>query len=209
VRDAVAHLNAAGGRYSIIGPFIATTAGVLVAACLLALVCRRGRRCRVDPTRAAEQVQRPQQRGALDAAAPVALDDALDLTPGAAAISPLSAIVRSGTRHERTEACRALARIGQPEVVPLLVEALADDAWEVRAEAARGLTGIGGGSCVPELERALADGAWWVRANAAGALRSIDPEGIAALERAAGSADPTAASHARDALADDARDLAA
>jgi HEAT repeat protein len=123
------------------------------------------------------------------------------LTHSAAAISPLSSLVRVGVEDERVRACRALGRIAQPEVVPLLVEALADDAWTVRAEAARWLTGLGDHSSVPELERALSDGAWWVRANAADALRSIGPAGLAALVRASQSDDRATAARAREALA--------
>ncbi len=114
--------------------------------------------------------------------------------------------MRIGIEEERTRACRALGRIARPEVVPLLVEALADDAWAVRAEAARGLTGLADASCVSELEHALSDGAWWVRANAADALRSIGPAGLEALDRASRSDDRVTAREALERALDDVDD---
>jgi HEAT repeat protein len=163
----------------------------------------------IDPNRLIEQLARPSAvpelvhafSAAEHAAVRPLIAEALGLTRSAAAISPLSSLVRVGVEDERVRACRALGRIAQPEVVPLLVEALADDAWAVRAEAARWLTGLGDHSSVPELERALSDGAWWVRANAADALRSIGPAGLAALVRASQSDDRVSAARAREALA--------
>jgi HEAT repeat protein len=127
--------------------------------------------------------------------------DALGLTRSPAGVTPLSSLVRVGVEDERVSACRALGRIAIAEVVPLLVEALADDAWTVRAEAARGLTGVADDSCVTELERALSDRAWWVRAYASDALRSIGPAGVEALLRASRSDDRVTAARAREALA--------
>ncbi len=127
--------------------------------------------------------------------------EALGLTRSLAGVTALASLLRVGGEEERLRACRALGRIGRAEIVPLLVEALADDAWRVRAQAARGLTRLAGASCVPELERALSDGAWWVRANAAEALRFAGPEGLAALRRATTSDDRFAAERAREALA--------
>jgi HEAT repeat protein len=163
----------------------------------------------IDPDRLVEQLARPSAVPELVRAfgdaelAPARprLAEALGLTRSPAGIAPLTALVRIGVEEERVRACHALARIATPEIVPLLVEALADDAWAVRAEAARGLTGRGDASCVPELERALSDGAWWVRANAAEALRSIGPPGVAALVRASVSGDRITAAPAREALA--------
>jgi HEAT repeat protein len=173
-----------------------------------ALICALGS-AQIDPNRLIEQLARPSAvpelmhafSAAEHAAVRPLIAEALGLTRSAAAISPLSSLVRVGVEDERVRACRALGRIAQPEVVPLLVEALADDAWAVRAEAARWLTGLGDHSSVPELERALSDGAWWVRANAADALRSIGPAGLAALVRASQSDDRVTAARAREALA--------
>jgi HEAT repeat protein len=127
--------------------------------------------------------------------------EALGLTRSLAGVTALASLLRVGGEEERLRACRALGRIGRDEIVPLLVEALADDAWRVRSQAARGLTRLAGSSCVPELERALSDGAWWVRANAAEALRFAGPDGLAALRRASTSDDRFAAERAREALA--------
>jgi HEAT repeat protein len=165
----------------------------------------------IDPDRVVEQLARPsavpELVDALGSAGPVSsrplIADALGLTRSLAGVGPLSALVRNGIEEERTRACRALGRIARPEVVPLLVEALADDAWAVRAEAARGLTGLADASCVPELENALSDGAWWVRANAADALRSIGPAGLEALARATRSDDRVTAREALERTLDD------
>ena len=166
----------------------------------------------IEPDRVVEQLARasavPELVHALSTSEHVAvrplIAEALGLTRTLAGIAPLAALVRTGVEEERVRACRALGRIARPEVVPLLVEALADDAWAVRAEAARGLTGLGDQSCVPDLERALSDGAWWVRANAAEALRSLGPVGLEALVRASRSDDRVVAARAREALADEA-----
>lgn len=168
----------------------------------------------IDPDRVVEQLARPsavpELVDALAGAGPVSsrplLADALGLTRSLAGIGPLSSLVRTGIEEERTRACRALGRIARPEVVPLLVEALADDAWAVRAEAARGLTGLADASCVSELEHALSDGAWWVRANAADALRSIGPAGLEALDRASRSDDRVTAREALERALDDVDD---
>lgn len=163
----------------------------------------------IDPNRLVEQLARPSAVPELlrafadprhSAVRPL-IAEALGLTRSTAAITSLSSLVRAGIEDERVRACRALGRIAHPEVVPLLVEALADDAWAVRAEAARWLTGLGDHSCIAELERALSDGAWWVRANAADALRSIGPAGLEALVRASQSDDRLGAARAREALA--------
>jgi HEAT repeat protein len=163
----------------------------------------------IEPDRLLEQLARPGAVRELVLAsyrpesAPIRglLAEALGLTRSLLAIATLASLVRVGSDEERLRACRALGRIGRPDVVPLLLEALADDTWPVRAQAARGLTGLAGLSCIGDLERALCDRAWWVRANAAEALRIAGPEGIAALERAASGSDRFAAERAREALA--------
>jgi HEAT repeat protein len=196
------------------GQLNATTLGVLAAACVLLLAVGRAR-LRVLWTRRARHAGLLARRRArqLDVSAsaeklPETAADADDLLdrlglaqPTLAAIGTLSSLLRGGSEDERIGACRGLSRIARPEVRPLLVEALADDAWAVRAEAARGLTGLGDVSSVPELERALSDGAWWVRANAAEALRSIGPAGLDALVRASKGGDRVTAAPAREALA--------
>jgi HEAT repeat protein len=163
----------------------------------------------IEPDRLLEQLTRPSAIPELVHAfylpecVPIRglIAEALGLSRSLDGIAALASLVRVGAEEERLRACRALGRIGRPEVVALLVEALADDAWRVRAQAARGLTHLAGGSGVPELERALSDGAWWVRANAAEALRFAGPAGIAALQRATTSNDRFAAERAREALA--------
>jgi HEAT repeat protein len=166
-------------------------------------------RSRIHPDRLLEQLARPSAVRELVLALAHAdgetdrslLAEALGLTRSVLGIPPLAALVREGDEEERLRACRALGRIGRPEVVALLVEGLADETWTVRAQAARALTGIADSASIPELEAALRDGAWWVRANAADALRLAGPAGIAALERATRSSSRFAAERAREALA--------
>jgi HEAT repeat protein len=163
----------------------------------------------IEPDRLLEQLSRPASARELvlamhrpeSIAIRGLLAEALGLTRSLSGVATLASLVRTGSGEERLRACRALGRIGRPEVMPLLREALADDAWPVRAQAARGLTGLAGPSCIAELERALCDRAWWVRANAAEALRLAGAEGIAALERAASGSDRFAAERARESLA--------
>jgi HEAT repeat protein len=196
------------------GQLNATTLGVLAGACVLLLAAgrallrlhraRRARQAGLLGHRRAPQLDVSASAGKLPETAADAdhLLDRLGLAqPTLAAIGTLSSLLRGGSEDERIGACRGLSRIARPEVRPLLVEALADDAWAVRAEAARGLTGLGDVSSVPELERALSDGAWWVRANAAEALRSIGPAGLDALVRASTGGDRVTAAPARKALA--------
>ena len=163
----------------------------------------------IEPDRLLEQLARPSAARELVLAAhrpesaPIRslLAEALGLTRSLHGLATLASLVRVGSDEERLRACRALGRIGRPEVVPLLLEALADDSWAVRAQAARGLTGLAEASAVAELARALGDRAWWVRANAAEALRAAGPQGVAALEHAARGTDRFAAERAREALA--------
>jgi HEAT repeat protein len=196
------------------GQLNATTLGVLAAACVLLLAVghaglrvlrsRRARHSDGLARRCTPQLDVSASAEALPQRAddPDHLLERLGLAdPSLAAIDMLSSLLRAGSEDERIGACRALSRIARAEVRPLLVEALADDAWAVRAEAARGLTGVGDVSSVPELERALSDGAWWVRANAAEALRSIGPAGLDALVRASQGGNRVTAAPARQALA--------
>ena len=127
--------------------------------------------------------------------------DALGLARAPAGLHAIAALVRLGTERERIKASRALGRLARPEAVPLLLEALEDEAWVVRAQAASALGRIGDARAVDALERALSDAAWWVRANAAEALRGCGEPGIAALHRAVGSPDRFARDRAREALA--------
>lgn len=90
---------------------------------------------------------------------------------------------------ERTTAARALATCGSAAAVPALVDALGDDAWEVRAQAVRSLGLLGDDSSVSHIEHLLGDEAWWVRAHAARALHELGAAGLAALERALHSPD--------------------
>jgi HEAT repeat protein len=70
-------------------------------------------------------------------------------------------------------------------VVPLLVQALQDEAWEVRAAACEALGAIGDPQAIPHLAQALQDEAWSVRKAACEALGRIgDPQAIPPLAQA-------------------------
>jgi HEAT repeat protein len=111
--------------------------------------------------------------------------DALGLAAYAPAAHALGGLVRFGSERERTKACRALGRLGDPVVVPLLTRAMEDDSWVVRAQAATALGACAQPSAVSPLARALADQNWWVRANSAASLRQCGGPGLAALRHAA------------------------
>jgi HEAT repeat protein len=154
----------------------------------------RGLRDRVLPTdRLLEQLGRPFAAHALLQAMQIAdfnevradIADALGLAAYAPAAHALGGLVRFGNERERTKACRALGRLGDPIVVPLLTRAMADDSWVVRAQAATALGRSGQFAAVSPLASALADQNWWVRANSAASLRLCGAAGLAALRHAA------------------------
>jgi HEAT repeat protein len=154
----------------------------------------RGLRDRVMPIdRILEQLGRPFAAPALLLALQIAdfvdvradLADGLGLAAYAPAAHALGGLVRFGSERERTKACRALGRLGNPDVVPLLARAMDDDAWVVRAQAATALGACGVPAAVGPLARALADQNWWVRANSATGLRRCGIAGRGALRHAA------------------------
>jgi HEAT repeat protein len=111
--------------------------------------------------------------------------DALGLAGYAPAAHALGGLVRFGNERERIKACRALGRLGNPEVVPLLGRAMKDEVWIVRAQSATALGLCGVPAAVGPLAAALGDENWWVRANCATALRQCGAAGRNALRFAA------------------------
>ena len=93
------------------------------------------------------------------------------------------AIQRRWNTDLRAQATLALGRIGDPEDLPVVVEAAGDDSWPVRTQAANALGMIGEVSTVTKLEELVTDQEWWVRLNASRALTKIGPEGEKALVR--------------------------
>jgi HEAT repeat protein len=83
----------------------------------------------------------------------------------------------------RAQATLALGKIGDPEDIPTMLEAAADESWPVRAQAANALEMIGASSTIPTLEALAVDPEWWVRLNASRALVNMGPEGEEALAR--------------------------
>lgn len=159
-----------------------------------AWVLLRGLRDGVLPAdRILEQLGRPFAAHALLQAMQIAdfnavradVADALGLAAYAPAAHALGGLVRFGGERERTKACRALGRIGDPVVLPLLTRAMEDDSWVVRAQAATALGACAHEAAVAPLARALSDTSWWVRANSAASLRRCGVAGISALRQAA------------------------
>jgi HEAT repeat protein len=111
--------------------------------------------------------------------------DALGLAAYLPAAHALGGLVRFGSERERIKACRALGRLGDPIVVPLLTKAMDDEAWVVRAQAATALGACARPESVAPLARGLSDRNWWVRANSAASLRHCGVTGRAALRHAA------------------------
>ena len=82
---------------------------------------------------------------------------------------------------------RALEQIGDPQAVPLLIQALGDSDWLVRNAAAEALGRIGDPQAIPALMQALGDSEWGVREAAVEALGQIGtPQAIPALMQALG-----------------------
>ncbi len=94
----------------------------------------------------------------------------------------LEAAARTGTNVDlRAQATLALGKTGDPEYVPVLLEAAKDEEWPVRAQAANALRMIGEVSTIPTLKNLMADREWWVRVNAARALANFGAAGERAL----------------------------
>jgi HEAT repeat protein len=100
----------------------------------------------------------------------------------------------------RAQATLALGKIGDPEDIPALLEASADESWPVRAQVANALGMIGELSTIPTLQRLTVDKEWWVRMNASRALAKMGPAGERALAQLLGSEDHFARDRAAAAL---------
>lgn len=92
-------------------------------------------------------------------------------------------IVQRWNTSLRAQAALSLGKIGDPEDVPVLLEAAQDDSWPVRSQAANALEMIGDTSAIPTLESLVEDREWWVRLNASRALVNMGAEGEKALTR--------------------------
>lgn len=113
-------------------------------------------------------------------------------------LDDIAALADSPDVELRISAMRALSETKNKRALPELIEALADEAWEVRAMAAKGMRQIPNEAHLPLL-RAMKDTAWWVRQNAAftalemprpevlvkKVLQSGDPYAIDAMQYAA------------------------
>ena len=93
-------------------------------------------------------------------------------------------LANDGDYRVRVQAAFSLAKIGDPKVVPFLVEALGDKHPTVRAAAASALGKLGAEEAVPALEKALEDPVESVQEAAREALSLImkDPKKLAELD---------------------------
>lgn len=93
------------------------------------------------------------------------------------------AIRRRWNTDLRAQATLALGQIGDPDDVPVILEAAGDDFWPVRVQAANALGMIGETSAIPTLEKLAVDQEWWVRLNASRSLVNMGSAGEQALAR--------------------------
>lgn len=92
----------------------------------------------------------------------------------------------------RAEALKALAGRPLPLPVPLLLQAMVADAWEVRAEAVAALVGRESADMLPLAASLLDDASWPVRQKAAEVLSASGDDGLQRLKAAAESGSPRA-----------------
>lgn len=115
----------------------------------------------------------------------------------------LRTLLASGDAHVRLAAVRAAGLIGRDDVVPQVIDALADASLTVRAEAAWALGLIGDPLALPHLNSLAADVKAQLRHAAVAALAHLDNDGTALLTAAAHE-DPTTAALAWNGLRDQA-----
>jgi HEAT repeat protein len=101
----------------------------------------------------------------------------------------------------RGRAARALGRLGSPSGVDVLLDATAhQEPTALRVTAAQALGALGAVRAVPVLAQLVSDPAHWVAHTAAAALVAVGPQGVTALRDLAASHEPSAATHAHEAL---------
>ena len=120
----------------------------------------------------------------------------------------LRAAVTADDAHVRLAAVRAAGLIGRDDVLPQIIDALADASLTVRAEAAWALGLIGDPLALPDLNRAAADIRPQVRDAAVAALGHLANDGTALLV-AADHDSPTTAALAWNSLRNRATEVAA
>ncbi|HSH52015.1 MAG TPA: HEAT repeat domain-containing protein [Bacteroidales bacterium] len=76
---------------------------------------------------------------------------------GDEAIEPLRALLSSKEHHTRWEAIKTIEEIGSPNSIPLLIDYLEDDKFDIRWLAAEGLINIGQPSIKPLVSALIKD----------------------------------------------------
>jgi HEAT repeat protein len=111
---------------------------------------------------------------------------------GDAALPPLRDLLRAPDAEHRWWAIRALAALGSPRAVSLLIQALADPDPDARVCAALGLGELKAAEAIAPLTDLLADASAYVGRIAGNALAQIGPPAIPALIQTLGSPSPAA-----------------
>jgi HEAT repeat protein len=122
------------------------------------------------------------------------------MTLGDSPLPPLRQMLRSEDADLRWWSARALAALGSPSSVSLLIETLPDPDPDVRACAAHGLGTLNASQAVLPLTRLLADESPYVGRIASNALIRIGPPAASALIEALDSASSAARAGAARAL---------
>lgn len=139
-----------------------------------------------------QQVAESDSRGAIAALAAPALATpvrqrlvaAIGKTAGSQGASSLLRLASEGEPTVRAEALRALTSQRQVPPVPILLQAMLSEAWEVRAEAVAALAGSGAADTLTAAATLLDDGSWPVRQKAAEVLMASGENGVQRLRAA-------------------------
>jgi len=115
-------------------------------------------------------------------------------------VDALRGLLSSDETEIVLRAIKALVRIGDMEILPLILQRIDDPSWQVRAIVARAVGSLEFAEAAPLLERLLTDPAFWVRRNVANSLLRLGPVGLAVLRRAGDLGDSFALDQARYSL---------
>ena len=98
-----------------------------------------------------------------------------------ASISSLTIFTSHQNLEIRVESYRSLGLIGDVTSMPIILDGMLDQHWEVRAICAKALRYFPGVAGINALQLGLIDKVWWVRFNCASSLGSLGIDGKEAL----------------------------
>lgn len=120
------------------------------------------------------------------AAVKIVAIDALSESGEFAVLPWLLKLAEDSNLNVRVCAVKGLGRLGHPRARDVVLQSLADPAWEVRAQAAQAVGAIGLKVATPALSLLLEDNKhWWVRYRSAQALGRLGKAGQEALTESA------------------------